>query len=63
MDLHVPHPDPPSHLPLHLLPLGLPSAPGPMRYHYTPVRMAAIQKNWEFYGKSETTQGEEVEVL
>ena len=25
----VPHPDPTSHLPLHLLPLGLPSAPGP----------------------------------
>ena len=25
----VPHPDPPSHLPLHQLPLGLPSAPGP----------------------------------
>ena len=25
----VPHPDPPSHLPLHSLPLGLPSAPGP----------------------------------
>ena len=25
----VPHPDPPSHLPLHPLPLGLPSAPGP----------------------------------
>ena len=24
----VPHPDPPSLLPLHLLPLGLPSAPG-----------------------------------
>ena len=24
-----PHPDPPSHLPLHPLPLGLPSAPGP----------------------------------
>ena len=23
----VPHPDPPSHLPLHPLPLGLPSAP------------------------------------
>ena len=23
----VPHPDPPSHLPLHLIPLGLPSAP------------------------------------
>ena len=25
----VPHPDPPSHLPLHLIPLGVPSAPGP----------------------------------
>ena len=25
----VPHPDPPSHLPLHPLSLGLPSAPGP----------------------------------
>ena len=25
----VPHPDPPSQLPLHPLPLGLPSAPGP----------------------------------
>ena len=25
----VPHPDPPSHLPLHLIPLALPSAPAP----------------------------------
>ena len=25
----VPHPDPPSHLPLHPFPLGFPSAPGP----------------------------------
>ena len=25
----VPHPDPPSHIPLHPLPLGFPSAPGP----------------------------------
>ena len=25
----VPNPNPPSHLPLHLIPLGLPSAPGP----------------------------------
>ena len=25
----VPHPDPPSHLPLHPIPLGFPSAPGP----------------------------------
>ena len=24
----IPHPNPPSHLPLHLIPLGLPSAPG-----------------------------------
>ena len=25
----IPHPDPPSHLPLYRIPLGLPSAPGP----------------------------------
>ena len=25
----IPHPDPPSHLPLRWIPLGLPSAPGP----------------------------------
>ena len=25
----IPHPDPPSHLPLHPIPLGLPHAPGP----------------------------------
>ena len=25
----IPHPDPPSHLPLHPIPLGIPSAPGP----------------------------------
>ena len=25
----IPHPDPPSHLPLYLIPLGLPSAPAP----------------------------------
>ena len=25
----IPYPNPPSHLPLHLIPLGLPSAPGP----------------------------------
>ena len=28
----VPHPDPPSHLPLHPLPLGFPSAPGPLSH-------------------------------
>ena len=27
----VPHPDPLSHLPLHPLPLGFPSAPGPAK--------------------------------
>ena len=27
----IPHPDPPSHLPLHPIPLGLPSAPGLMK--------------------------------
>ena len=26
---YIPHPDSPSHLPLHPIPLGLPSAPGP----------------------------------
>ena len=26
---YIPHPDPPSHLPLYPIPLGLPSAPGP----------------------------------
>ena len=28
----VPHPDPPSHLPLHPIPLGLPNAPGPSTF-------------------------------
>ena len=28
-DACIPHPDPPSHLPLRPIPLGLPSAPGP----------------------------------
>ena len=26
---YIPHPDPPSHLPLYPIPLGFPSAPGP----------------------------------
>ena len=34
----VPHPDPPSHLPHHLLPLGLPSAPGPSACLMHPTR-------------------------
>ena len=33
----VPHPDPPSHLPLHPIPLGLPSAPGPSTYLVHPA--------------------------
>ena len=33
----VPHPDPPSHLPLHPIPLGLPSAPGPSTYLMHPT--------------------------
>ena len=28
----IPHPDPPSHLPRHPIPLGLPSAPGPIGF-------------------------------
>ena len=28
----IPHPDPPSHLPLHPIPLGLPSAPEPIAF-------------------------------
>ena len=31
----VPHPDPLSHLPLHPIPLGLPSAPGLSSLHYS----------------------------
>ena len=33
----VPHPDPPSHLPLHPIPLGLPSAPAPSAYLMHPT--------------------------
>ena len=33
----IPHPDPPSHLPLHPIPLGLPSAPGPSAYLMHPT--------------------------
>ena len=37
------HPDPHSHLPLHPIPLGLPSAPGPSTY--TMEYYSAIKKN------------------
>ena len=33
----IPHPDPLSHLPLHPIPLGLPSAPGPSTYLMHPA--------------------------
>ena len=33
----VPHPNPPSHLPLHPFPLGFPSAPGPRAYLMHPT--------------------------
>ena len=33
----VPHPNHPSHLPLHLIPLGLPSAPGPSTWLMHPT--------------------------
>ena len=33
----VPHPDPPPHLPLHPLPLGFPSAPGPSAFLMHPT--------------------------
>ena len=34
----IPHPDPLSHLPLHQIPLGLPSAPGPSTCLMHPTR-------------------------
>ena len=33
----IPHPDPPSHLPFHPIPLGLPSAPGPSTWLMHPT--------------------------
>ena len=39
----VPHPDSPSHLPIHPIPLGLPSAPGKTSLHlYICVSFAAL---------------------
>ena len=36
----IPNPDPPSHLPLYPIPLGLPSAPGPhVETHYWTLRL------------------------
>ena len=51
----IPHPDPPFHLPLHPIPLGLPSVPG---YGFTSIhvwmweldyKVSLPQKNWCFW--------------
>ena len=42
----VPHPDPPSHLPLHPIPLGLPSAPG-----LSACLMHSTEDFWESFGE------------
>ena len=43
----IPHPDPPSHLPLYPIPLGLPSAPGPSTrlMHPTCAHCAILKDN------------------
>ena len=45
----VPHPDPPSHLPLHPIPQGLPSAPGPtitISYHMSLILLMGPGASW-----------------
>ena len=42
---HVPHPEPSSHLPLHTIPLGHPSAPAPSFLH------PALNLDWWFLNK------------
>ena len=42
----VPHPDPPSHLPLHPLPLGFSSAPGPSACLIHPTWAGKISGKW-----------------
>ena len=42
----VPHPDPPSHLPLHPIPLGLPSAPGLSTWLMHPTRAGDLFHPW-----------------
>ena len=42
----VPHPDPPSHLPVHPLPLGFPSAPGPSACLMHPTWAADLFQPW-----------------
>ena len=53
----IPHPDPPSHLPLYPIPLGLPSAPGPSTCLMHPtwagdlfhLQVALVLKVFSFY--------------
>ena len=42
---HVPHPEPPFHLPLHTIPLGCPSAPAPsILYHASNLDWRSISR-------------------
>ena len=41
----MPHPDPPSHLPLYPIPLGLPSAPGPSTWMHETTEFSFLK--WE----------------
>ena len=42
----IPHPNPPSHLPLHPIPLGLPSAPGPSTCLMHPTWAGDLFHSW-----------------
>ena len=46
----IPHPDPPSHLPVYPIPLGLPSAPGPTLFkENVPVRANFHISSYSFW--------------
>ena len=40
----IPHPDPPSRFPLHPIPLGLPSAPGPSTWSRSPAQAGCMRQ-------------------
>ena len=40
----IPHPDPPSHIPLHPIPLGLPSVPGLREFFFLMIQMNLLTK-------------------
>ena len=44
----VPHPDPPSHLPLHPIPLSLPSAPAPSTCLMHPTWAGDLFHPWQY---------------